>query len=137
MVDPTPHEDGSTQHVSRRLAAKQLASRHHVRASFGLMPQAGLRNSILAGIQAALALIIALPLITLSPYAHLVGFAALGSLCALFARFAPKQQRLRILAECCILQTSAVALMSFIGWAGASEAMKLLALAICLSLIHI
>jgi hypothetical protein len=136
MRDAEPIPDTPSIDISRLAAAKHLTSRHHMRGSFGIMPQTKVRNSLLAGVQAALALIIALPLFALSSYSHLIGFAALGSLCALFGRYAPKAQRVRILAECCAVQTGAVILMSAIGWAGASEALKLSALALCCGLFY-
>ena len=67
----------------RRLdAARHLLSPDHLLASFALGRQPHLRNSLLAGLQAGLTVVIALPLFYLSPYAHLVGFAALGALVA-------------------------------------------------------
>src|SRR5690606_41098065 len=48
----------------------------------------------------------------LSPRPHLIGFAALGALPALFGRFHPPEERGRIVALCGLWQTIAVGSMS-------------------------
>ena len=77
-----------------------------------------MRNSALAGLQAAIAAAIALPLVHLSPWSHLIGFAALGALVALFGRFAPEQRRQRIVLLCALLQTGTIFAMSSAAWLG-------------------
>lgn len=79
---------------------------------------------------APLAAAIALPLIWLSPWSHLIGFAALGALVALFGRFAPSESRSRIILFSAILQVLAVFTMSAAAWMGASTAAQLALLAI-------
>lgn len=104
----------------RRLeAVRRLLTRRQVRESLVLAPQPGWRIGLAAGAQAALAAAIALPLVALSPFAHLIGFASLGSLVALFGRFAPRGQRSGIVLQCLFWQTMAVAVVSMAAWLGA------------------
>ncbi|MFC3088297.1 hypothetical protein [Tabrizicola soli] len=107
--------------------ARGNAPRHRdqFKACLALSSQPSLRNSALAGVQAGLAAAIALPLIWLSPWSHLIGFAALGALVALFGRFAPSESRSRIILSSAILQVLAVFTMSAAAWMGASSAAQL------------
>lgn len=98
-----------------------MLHRDQFKACLALSSQPSLRNSALAGVQAA----IALPLIWLSPWSHLIGFAALGALVALFGRFAPSESRSRIILSSAILQVLAVFTMSAAAWMGASTAAQL------------
>src|SRR5699024_7335375 len=107
---------------------------HHVRDSLALTRQPSVRNAALAGLQAALTIAIALPLIYLTPWSHLIGFAALGALVALFGRFAPQRKRNRIVLLCGLLQTSAVLSMSLASWLGASATIQLALLALACGL---
>lgn len=118
----------ATRHVD---AVRHLLKPHQIRESLALSPQPWHRNGALAGLQAALAAGIALPLTLLSPWPHLVGFASLGTLAALFGRFAPPSGRGRILALCGMWLTIAVFVMSTASVLGASFAgqLGLLALA--------
>lgn len=68
---PRPHR--RLQALRRLLHLQQLK---HVAT---LAPQPPVRNSALAGLQAGAAIAIALPLVWLSPWSHLIGFAALGA----------------------------------------------------------
>lgn len=111
-------------------AVRHLMRPHHMRDSMALVRQPSLRNSALAGFQAALTLAIALPIMQLSPYSDLAGFAALGALVALFGRFAPEGRRARIVLLCGLVQVSAVLTMSLAVWAGASAVVQLLLLAV-------
>lgn len=104
----------------RRLeAVRRLLTRRQVRESLVLTPQPGWRIGLAAGAQAALAAAIALPLVALSPVPHLIGFASLGALVALFGRFAPRGQRSGIVLRCLFWQTMAVATVSMAAWLGA------------------
>lgn len=103
----------------RRDAIGRLLNRHQVRESLTLAPQPGLRAGLVAGLQAALTALIALPLVAVSPWAHLIGFASLGSLIALFGRFSPRARRGRILLQCLFWQTFAVTSLSAAAWLGA------------------
>jgi len=95
-----------------------------------LARQPSLRNSALAGVQAGTAVAIALPLVWLSPWSHLIGFASLGALVALFGRFAPERSRNRILLLCSLCQVAAVLSMSLFAWLGAPAAVQLALLAL-------
>ena len=99
-------------------AARHLLRPHLLRDSLAVGRQPSMRNSALAGLQAAFATAIALPLVYLSPWSHLIGFAALGALVALFGRFAPEQRRQRIVLLCAVLQTCTVLAMSSAAWLG-------------------
>lgn len=118
-VDPPP---GSTRRMD---AARHLLKPQQIRESWGLAAQPSLRNSALAGLQAATAAAIVLPLTLLSPWPHLIGFAALGPLAALFGRFAPRGKRGRIVLLCAMWLAFAVLVMSAAGWLGASVPVRL------------
>lgn len=116
--------------VSRRDATRHLLHPEQLRESIALSRQPSLRNSALAGVQAALAAAIALPFFWLSPWPHLVGFASLGTLVALFGRFAPARSRKRIVFLAGLWQVLAVLGMSGAAWLGAPEAAQLVLLAL-------
>lgn len=115
---------------SRRKAARDLLHRDQWRDSLTVSVQPSLRNSALAGLQAALVSAIALPLFWISPWPELIGFAALGALPALFGRFAPAQSRQRIVLYGAIWQVIAVAAISGAAWAGASHVAQLVLLSV-------
>lgn len=112
----------------RRQAVRQLLHPHRVKDSIALARQPSLRNSALAGVQAGVAAAIALPLVWLSPWSHLIGFAALGVLVALFGRFAPGRNRILLPVTLC--QVFAVFSMSFVAWLGAPFGVQLALLAL-------
>lgn len=109
----------------RRDAARHLLHPGQLKDSLTLARQVSLRNATLAGLQAAVVAAIALPLVHLSPWPHLIGFASLGALVALFGRFAPAGRRGRILLQCGLLQSAAVLIMSTAAWLGASVGVQL------------
>lgn len=116
---------------ARRIdAARQLLRRHHLRDSFALNRQPSLRNAVLAGSQAAITMAVALPLVHVSPWSHLIGFAALGALVALFGRFAPQGRRNRILLFSGFWQVLAVLGMSMAAWLGAPLVLQFVLLAL-------
>lgn len=119
-----------TSVLTRRDAARILLHRDQLRRSTELAQQPSLRNAALAGLQAAFTMTIALPLFWLSPWAHLIGFASLGALVALFGRFAPMKSRKRIVFLAGIWQVMAVLVMSAAAWSGASEIAQLVLLAV-------
>ncbi|SDL53546.1 FUSC family protein [Paracoccus chinensis] len=119
-----------TARARRRDAARHLLHPDQLRDSAALARQPSLRNSALAGLQAAITSAIALPLFHLSPWSHLIGFASLGALVALFGRFAPARRRNRIVLLCGIWQVLAVLVMSGAAWMGAPVALQLLLLAV-------
>ncbi|MCK0198743.1 FUSC family protein [Ancylobacter sp. 6x-1] len=131
---PSPPEPDGGRSPRRRDAVRHLLHPDQLRDSLSLSAQPSLRNATLAGLQAALTAAIALPLVHLSPWSHLVGFAALGALVALFGRFAPSRRRLRILLLSGLCQVLAVFGMSTAAWLGAPMAAQLLLLALACGL---
>ncbi|RAI00492.1 FUSC family protein [Acuticoccus sediminis] len=116
---------------ARRLdAARHLLQPRHLRGSFALQRQPSMRNAMLAGAQAAVTVAIALPLAYLSPWPHLIGYASLGALVALFGRFSPERRRNGIVFICAVCQTLAVLVMSTAVWAGLPETGQLVLLAL-------
>lgn len=114
---------------ARRIdTARDALAPRNLRASLALTRQPFLRNSLLAGAQAALAVAIALPVALLSPWPQLTGFAALGALVALFGRFAAR--RGPVVLACGLCQVAAVTAMSLAVWAGAPMALQLALLAL-------
>lgn len=116
--------------TSRLDAVRHLLHTRRLEESLALGTQPSLRNSALAGLQAAIAAAVCISFIGLSPWAHLVGFASLGSLVALFGRFAPKHSRTGIVLQCAFWQTFAVFAMSAAAWLGWPQAAKLALLAL-------
>ena len=116
--------------IRRRDAARHLLHRDRIRGSFALSRQPSLRNSTLAGMQAAATAAIVLPLVHLSPWPHLIGFAALGALVALFGRFAPPRGRNRVVLLCGLCQVLGVLIMSAAAALGAPMALQLALLAL-------
>lgn len=109
----------------RRDAARHLLMPHQIRESLVVNTRPWNHNSALAGLQAALGAAIALPLCLISPWPHLAGVAALGTLAALFGRFAPKAGRGRIVLTCAAWLSFAVLVMSVASWLGAPVAVRL------------
>lgn len=126
----TVETDRSDDAPRRRDAARDLVCRSRLRESLHLAPQPSLRNSLLAGGQAAITAGIALPLVHLSSRPELIGFAALGAMVALFGRFAPPGERNRIVLLCSFCQILAVLGMSAAVAAGASFPLQMLLLAL-------
>ncbi|MDS9470117.1 FUSC family protein [Paracoccus sp. MBLB3053] len=117
---PGPELRPSAERPTGRIEAmRHLMMRHHLRDSFALGKQPFLYNSGLAGLQAGLTVAIALPLINLSPWPHLIGFGSLGALIALFGRFAPHRDRSRVVLACGFWQVMAVLVMSTTALLGA------------------
>jgi hypothetical protein len=116
--------------TSRIDAARHLLKPHQVRESLAVAAQPSMRNATLAGLQSALTAAIALPLTCLSPWPHLVGFASLGTLVALFGRFAPQAGRRRVVLLCALWQTFAVLAISTVAWLGAPLTVQLMLLAL-------
>lgn len=109
--------------------AKYLLHIQQVKSSLRVDPLPSFRNEFLAGLQTGLTLVIALITVYLSPWSHMVGFAGLGSLIALFGRFESHSARNRMLLQAAAVQTGSVLLMSFAKWAGLSQPALLLFLA--------
>jgi uncharacterized membrane protein YccC len=93
-------------------------------------PPPSLKNASIAGLQAALSILIALVLTHISPWPHLVAFPALGALAALFGRYASVPKRRQVVFICGMLLTAGVFFPSLISFAGASPGMMVLVLAL-------
>jgi len=115
---------------SRRQAARHLMNLRQVQDSMTVAEQPSIRNSLLAGLQGGITAAIALPLVLLSAWPHLVGFASLGALVALFGRFAPRRDRNMIVFLCLTCQVTAVFSMSAVAWLGMSYTFQLCLLAL-------
>jgi len=100
------------------------------RESLLLAPPPSLQNTAIAGMQAAITVLIALTTMHLSPWEHLVGFPALGALTALFGRFASMRRRRSIVAICAALFVAAVFFPSLLSYAGASLPAMMVLLAV-------
>lgn len=111
--------------VPRSETARQLLERAQWRDSVALTSQPSLRIAAVAGMQAALSVLLAVLLVHVSPWSQLVGFAALGALSALFGRFAPLRLRMRIVTICAGLMALGVLIPSLATLAGAGPATML------------
>lgn len=128
MTEPSHSETAPI--ASRRIdAARHLVRPHQFRESLVLTRQPSLVNSALVGVQAAVSAAIVLPLVELSPWPHLIGYASLGTLAALFGRLAPRGGRGRIVLMAALTLVFAVFAMSGAAWLGASLPVQLLLLA--------
>lgn len=130
MTTDRQDSEAGSERARRRDAARYLLHRDQLRDSAALSKQPSIRNALLAGGQAGITAAIALPLFYLSPWSHLIGFAALGALVALFGRFAPLRSRNRIVFLCGVWQVLAVLVMSAAGWLGAPVIAQLVLLAV-------
>lgn len=122
-AEPAPRE------ATRGAAALHLIRPGQLQESLEVTRPPSVRNSTLAGLQAALACLIALPAAYLSPWPHLLGYASLGALAALFGRFESPGRRRLVVFQCGLLLTGAVLAMSATATLGASAAVMLLMLA--------
>lgn len=121
--------DDATETLSlaaRRIdAVSHLVKPHQIRESLALNGRFKDRNSLLIGIQAALASSLTLILGLVSPWPHLAGVAALGALAVLFGRFAPAGQRGRVVLTCAAWLVLAVVGMSVAARLGAPVPVRL------------
>jgi hypothetical protein len=85
---------------------------------------------MVAGSQAALALLTTIILTIASPWGHLLGFPALGALASLFGRYAPVEQRMRLVLISGALLSLGVLIPSLASYAGAPAWLMVLTLAI-------
>lgn len=115
--------------LARSAAARRLLAREQLHESFRLNPNTSPYMGGIAGLQAALAVIAAIVLVRHSQWPGLVGFAALGSLAALFGRFAPMAKRHGIVWACALQLTGAVLLISLVSMLGAPASLVVLAVA--------
>ena len=116
--------------ASYRLSLRLLLSPARLRESLTtLQPQPSLRNATIAGAQVALALVLVAAALHPSPWQHVLGFACLGTLAALFGRCATVAQRRRIVLIAGALLLGPVAVLSWLSWLGLPTLALLLALA--------
>jgi uncharacterized membrane protein YccC len=129
---PRPASAARPRHPpTRGHAARHLLSPAQWQESLSIAPLVSLRIAAVAGLQSALAVLIAIVVVHFSPWPQLVGFPALGALAALFGRFAPLgRQRMQIVGICAALLTLAVLLPSLASSLGAPLAGRMLVLAL-------
>ncbi|MBV7481925.1 FUSC family protein [Bordetella sp. BOR01] len=128
---PRLHASRSSRRTVTRLAsARYLLAAGQFRESLAIMPPPSVRSAVVAGLQAALAVLLALASTRLSPWPQLVGFAALGALAALFGRYVTLGLRRRIVLICGCLLTLGVLLPSLASLAGATPPMMIALLAL-------
>lgn len=117
--------------ATRRSSTRHLLTIRQVQESLAVAPPPSLQNACVAGLQAALSILIALAVTHLSPWPHLVAFPALGALAALFGRYASLARRRRIVFISGALLTAGVFFPSVASYAGAGPALMVLLLALC------
>lgn len=114
----------------RRDAMRHLLATTRLADVMAFAQQPSLRNAALVGLQSSIATVIAISLALASPWPHLVGFAALGALAALFGRFAPENGRGRVVLYAGLCLTLGVGVMSLVVWLGATPELQLAVLAL-------
>lgn len=133
-ISPSPRSRDKTPglraSISRSMATRHLLMPAQLQESLAVAPLPSLPIAAIAGFQAAVAVLAAIILVTFSPWAHLVGFPALGALASLFGRYAPLEQRMRIVGISAALLTLGVLLPSLGSYAGANATMMVLTLAV-------
>jgi uncharacterized membrane protein YccC len=131
MSMQTTTATSSSARSSHLASLPRLLAPARLREACTITPLPSLRNAAVVGLQTGLAVLIAAGATHLSPWAHLVGYAALGALAALLGRFAPAGQRMPAVLRAGALLVGAVAMLSLAGLAGAGPA----ALLLCLGLL--
>ncbi|RQW62758.1 FUSC family protein [Vibrio viridaestus] len=122
----------ASQNIGILSTIVSLFHRQQFQSSIQVHPLPFFRNEFLAGLQTGLTLVIALIVVYLSPWSHMVGFAGLGALIALFGRFESRSGRNRMLLQAAAIQTGSVLLMSSAKWARwAQPSLLLLLAALC------
>ncbi len=116
--------------ASRGASARHLVSPAQWAESVALGAPPSLRIFTIAGVQAALAVLLAIVAVHFSPWPQMVGFASLGGLAALFGRFATVERRMRIVVICALLLALGVLVPSLASWGGALPWMMVLVLAL-------
>lgn len=116
---------GSYLHALRLLLAPQ-----RLRESLHTDHPPSLRNSAVAGTQVAIAAFVVAAALHFSPWSHVLGFASMGALAALFGRAASVPQRRRIVPLAGLLLVGPVTLLSWLSWHGLEPWALLLALSI-------
>ena len=128
--DSTTPSAAAPAPIRRHQTVRHLLSQRQLRDSVALASPPSLRIALIAAMQSALAVLLALVMARLSPWPELVGFPGLGALAALFGRFAPMHLRMRIVVACVGMLALAVLLPSLASLAGAPQWAMLLLLAL-------
>ena len=111
-------------------ALRLLLAPARLRESLHTDQPASQRNSLVAGVQVAISAFAVAALLHFSPWEHVLGFASLGALAALFGRSVTLRQRRRIVPLAGLLLVGPVTLLSWLSWQGLAAWALLLALAI-------
>lgn len=105
--------------ASYRLALRLLLAPARLKESLSTFQRPpSLRNSTIAGVQVALTMLLVASVLHDSPWQHVLGFASLGALAALFGRFTTVVQRRRIVLMAGALLVGPVAVLSWLAWLG-------------------
>lgn len=132
MCLQTQNDPGSglSAAVPRVKAVRYLIKLQRLRESVAIARQPSIKNSALAGLQACAAAAIVLPAFYSSSWQGFIGYASLGTLAALFGRFAPESKRGSIVFWCALLQTLMVLTMSLAAWIGVPQVGQIFLLAL-------
>ncbi|THT98471.1 FUSC family protein [Lampropedia puyangensis] len=129
-----------SNHVTLFRALQQVASPARLTESLVLQRPASLHNALLAGLQAAITVVLAAGALHLCAWSHLAAYGGLGALAALYGRTAPSHQRHRVVMTAGLLLVLPIWLLSMIGLAPLSTTSMLLTFALisgCLAaLVH-
>lgn len=123
-------EEKKSPPISLGMTTRHLLTRRQFQESMSVTPPPSVLIASVAGAQAALALLAAIVLTTLSPWSDMAGFPALGALASLFGRYAPVERRMRIVLIAAALLTFGVLVPSLASYAGASDTVMVLTLAL-------
>ncbi|GAA0512355.1 MAG: FUSC family protein [Pigmentiphaga sp.] len=116
--------------TTRANAARYLLTPAQLEESLTMAVPPSVRNAVVAGMQATLAVVVALACFHYSPWPQLVGFGALGALASLFGRYASRVRRRRMVFLSALLLVAATLATSMAAQAGASSTMMVLVLAL-------
>ena len=137
-VSPRKRARAARRRVAERgIAARRLLSSHQLQESLAVNAPLSVRIATIAGLQAALSVAIAVGIIYLSPWSHLVGFPALGALAALFGRYSSAGRRRGIVFMSAAMLTAAVLLPSLASFAGLPATGMMILLAIMAGILTI
>ncbi len=124
------HDHPSPAEVSRGMTTRRLLTARQLQESLVVAPPPSPRIACIAGLQSALAVLVAVSLIHFSPWPHLVGYPALGALAALYGRYASLSRRKSIVGISAVLLTLSVLIPSLASLAGMPLVAKMFLLAL-------
>lgn len=128
--DRRPPAPARPRGTTRATAARYLLTPAQLEESLAMAAPPSVRNAVVAGLQATLAVVAALACFHYSPWPQLVGFGALGALASLFGRYASRARRRRMVFLSAFLLVAATFVTSVAAHAGASPTMMVLVLAL-------